>query len=80
MTTRKPLVLVSGFHSELPPGDLVPGIDTTAQASGNAALVLASSACETFSDPAKSSPIPITNCPTLEYCPFKIRTYQWTVF
>jgi len=44
MATRKPLVLISGFSSELPPGDLVPGIDTTAQASGNAALVVASSA------------------------------------
>lgn len=40
MVTRKPIVLISGASSELPPGDLVPGIDTTAQASGNAALVL----------------------------------------
>jgi hypothetical protein len=38
MVTRKPIVLISGASSELPPGDLVPGIDTTAQASGNAAL------------------------------------------
>jgi trimeric autotransporter adhesin len=44
MTTRKPLVVISGLTSELPPGDLVPGIDTTAQASGNAALVVASNA------------------------------------
>jgi len=41
MAIRKPLVLVSGLSSELPPGDLVPGVDTTAQASGNAALVVA---------------------------------------
>jgi hypothetical protein len=44
MATRKPLVLISGVSSELPPGDLVPGVDTTAQASGNAALVVASNA------------------------------------
>lgn len=44
MATRKPLVVISGLTSELPPGDLVPGIDTTAQASGNAALVVASNA------------------------------------
>lgn len=44
MVTRKPIVLISGASSELPPGDLVPGIDTTAQASGNAALVVAASA------------------------------------
>lgn len=44
MATRKPLVVISGLTSELPPGDLVPGVDTTAQASGNAALVVASSA------------------------------------
>ena len=44
MTTRKPLVLISGISSELPPGDLVPGIDTTAQASGNAALAAAANA------------------------------------
>jgi hypothetical protein len=41
MATRRPIVLVSGVSSELPPGDLVPGVDSTAQASGNAALVLA---------------------------------------
>lgn len=44
MATRKPLVVISGLTSELPPGDLVPGVDTTAQASGNAALVVASNA------------------------------------
>ena len=44
MVTRKPIVLISGTSSELPPGDLVPGIDTTAQASGNAALVAAANA------------------------------------
>ena len=44
MVTRKPLVLVSGLSSELPTGDLVPGVDTTAQASGNAALVVATEA------------------------------------
>lgn len=44
MATRKPLVLISGVSSELPPGDLVPGVDNTAQASGNAALVLATEA------------------------------------
>lgn len=44
MVTRKPIVLISGASSELPPGDLVPGIDTTAQASGNAALAAAANA------------------------------------
>ena len=44
MTLRNPLVLISGFSSELPPGDLVPGQDTTALASGNAALTLAATA------------------------------------
>lgn len=44
MATRRPIVLVSGVSSELPPGDLVPGVDSTAQASGNAALVLAATA------------------------------------
>jgi hypothetical protein len=44
MTLRNPLVLISGFSSELPPGDTVPTQDTTAQASGNAALVLADTA------------------------------------
>ena len=50
MTLRNPLVLVSGFSSELPPGDLVPGQDTTAQASGNAALVLATTALASGND------------------------------
>lgn len=44
MTLRNPLVLISGFSSELPPGDLVPGQDPTALASGNAALTLATTA------------------------------------
>jgi hypothetical protein len=44
MATRRPIVLISGFSSELPPGDVVPGVDSTAQASGNAALVLAATA------------------------------------
>ena len=44
MAIRKPLVLISGVSSELPPGDLVPGVDNTAQASGNAALVVATNA------------------------------------
>lgn len=44
MTLRNPLVLISGFSSELPPGDLVPGQDPTALASGNAALTLAATA------------------------------------
>ena len=44
MTTRKPLILISGAYSELPPGDVVPGIDPTAQASGNAALEAAANA------------------------------------
>jgi hypothetical protein len=50
MTLRNPLVLISGFSSELPPGDLVPGQDTTAQASGNAALVLATTALASGND------------------------------
>lgn len=50
MTLRNPLVLVSGFQSELPPGDLVPGQDTTAQASGNAALALATTALASGND------------------------------
>ena len=41
MATRKPLILISGAYSELPPGDVVPGVDPTAQASGNAALGIA---------------------------------------
>lgn len=44
MATRRPIVLISGVSSELPPGDFVPGVDSTAQASGNAALVLAATA------------------------------------
>jgi len=44
MVVRSALVLISGATSQLPPGDLVPGQDTTAQASGNAALVVASNA------------------------------------
>jgi len=44
MTIQSPLVLASGFFSQLFPGDTVPGTDTTAQASGNAAVVLASTA------------------------------------
>jgi hypothetical protein len=43
MATRRPIVLVSGVFSELPPGDLIPG-DEAALASGNAALVLAANA------------------------------------
>ena len=41
MATRRPLILISGAYSELPPGDVVPGVDPTAQASGNAALEVA---------------------------------------
>ena len=44
MVVRSALVLISGSTSQLPPGDLVPGQDTTAQASGNAALVVAQNA------------------------------------
>ena len=44
MVVRSALVLISGVTSQLPPGDLVPGQDTTAQASGNAALVVAENA------------------------------------
>lgn len=44
MALRTPLILISGGFSQLPVGDTVPGIDTTAQASGNAALVVANSA------------------------------------
>lgn len=44
MATRKPLILISGAYSELPPGDVVPGVDPTAQASGNAALEVAANA------------------------------------
>ena len=44
MAIQSPIVLASGFFSQLFPGDTVPGTDTTAQASGNAALVLAGTA------------------------------------
>ena len=44
MTIQSPIVLASGFFSQLFPGDTVPGTDTTAQASGNAALVRANTA------------------------------------
>lgn len=50
MTLRSPLVLISGFSSELPPGDLVPAQDATAQASGNAALELATTALASGND------------------------------
>jgi len=44
MVLRTPLILISGGFSQLPSGDVVPGLDATAQASGNAALVVANSA------------------------------------
>jgi hypothetical protein len=44
MVLRTPLILISGGFSQLPSGDVVPGLDVTAQASGNAALVVAGSA------------------------------------
>jgi len=44
VTLRSPLILISGAFSQLPSGDLVPGFDSVAQASGNAALVVADSA------------------------------------
>lgn len=44
MVLRNPLILISGGFSQLPSGDLVPGLDTDARASGNAALVLAEAA------------------------------------
>jgi hypothetical protein len=44
MALRTPLILISGGFSQLPSGDVVPGFDATAQASGNAALVVAGSA------------------------------------
>jgi hypothetical protein len=44
MVLRTPLILISGGFSQLPSGDFVPGLDATAQASGNAALVVAGSA------------------------------------
>lgn len=44
MTLRTPLILISGAYSQLPTGDSVPGTDAAAQASGNAALVVAAAA------------------------------------
>jgi hypothetical protein len=44
MALRTPLILISGGFSQLPSGDFVPGLDATAQASGNAALIVAGSA------------------------------------
>jgi len=44
MALQTPLVLISGAFSTLPPGDTIPGTDAVAQASGNAALVLANTA------------------------------------
>lgn len=44
MALRTPLILISGAFSQLPAGDTVPGTDTAAQASGNAALSAASTA------------------------------------
>jgi len=44
MVLRAPLILISGGFSQLPSGDAVPGLDAVAQASGNAALVVAGSA------------------------------------
>lgn len=44
MALRTPLILISGGFSQLPVGDTVPGTDTVAQASGNAALSLSSTA------------------------------------
>ena len=44
MVLRTPLILISGGFSQLPSGDFVPGLDAIAQASGNAALVVAGSA------------------------------------
>jgi len=45
MALQTPLVLISGAFSTLPPGDTIgPATDPTAQASGNAALVLAGTA------------------------------------
>ena len=44
MALRTPLILISGGFSQLPSGDVVPGLDVAAQASGNAALVVAESA------------------------------------
>ncbi len=44
MVIRNPLVIVSGVSSQLPPTDTVPGTDAIAQASGNAALAIGSTA------------------------------------
>ena len=44
MVLQTPLILISGVTSQLPPGDLVPGQDVYAQASGNAALVVGTTA------------------------------------
>ena len=45
MALQTPLVLISGAFSTLPPGDTIgPATDPTAQASGNAGLVLAATA------------------------------------
>ena len=44
MALRTPLILISGGFSQLPSGDVVPGLDAAAQASGNAALVAAADA------------------------------------
>ena len=44
MALRTPLILISGGFSQLPSGDVVPGLDAAAQASGNAALVVAAGA------------------------------------
>jgi len=44
MALQTPLVLISGAFSTLPPGDTIPATDAVAQASGNAALVLAGTA------------------------------------
>jgi len=44
MALQTPLVLISGAFSTLPPGDTIPATDAVAQASGNAALVLANTA------------------------------------
>jgi hypothetical protein len=44
MALRTPLILISGSFSQLPSGDVVPGSDPIALASGNAALVVANNA------------------------------------
>ena len=41
MVIQSPIILASGFFSQLRPGDTVPGLDAAAQASGNAAIGLA---------------------------------------